>query len=97
MADQQVNSSELSSLDPTPSAASMATGTVSAAPPAMPPRPLSPKDEAKTTLKEAFPNVDENVIEAVLVASGGQIEPAFNALLGIPPIPGSSLTQLTQA
>jgi len=89
MADQQVNNSELHSLDPTPTAGSMATATAGGTVPAMPPRPPSPKDEAKRTLKEAFPNVDENVIEAVLVASGGQIEPAFNALLGISPIPGS--------
>lgn len=34
-------------------------------------------------LKEAFPTVDSSVIKAVLRASGGQVEPAFNALLGI--------------
>lgn len=34
------------------------------------------------TLKEAFPTVDDNVIKAILRASGGQVEPAFNALLG---------------
>jgi hypothetical protein len=33
-------------------------------------------------LKEAFPTVDDNVIKAVLSASGGRVEPAFNALLG---------------
>jgi len=87
MADGQVNDPELNSLEPTPTARPMATTTAASVAPAMPPRPLSPKDEAKTTLKEAFPNVDENVIEAVLVASGGQIEPAFNALLGTSPIP----------
>jgi hypothetical protein len=37
----------------------------------------------KVTLKEAFPSVDDNVIEAVLIASSGNIEPAFNALLGM--------------
>jgi CDK inhibitor PHO81 len=39
--------------------------------------------QAKATLKEAFPDVDEAIIEAVLIASGGSIEPAFNALLGM--------------
>jgi len=34
------------------------------------------------TLKEAFPEIDATVIGAVLQASGGRIEPAFNALLG---------------
>lgn len=93
MSDQQVNNnSDLHSLDPTPTAGPMATATATSGVPAMPPRPLSLKDEAKRTLKEAFPNVDENVIEAVLVASGGQIEPAFNALLGISPILGLNLT-----
>jgi hypothetical protein len=33
-------------------------------------------------LKEAFPTVDDGVIKAVLSASGGNVEPAFNALLG---------------
>ena len=38
-------------------------------------------EEAKNNLIEAFPKVDRNVIEAVLNASGGNIEPAFNALM----------------
>lgn len=33
------------------------------------------------TLKEAFPSIDNAVIKAVLTASGGRIEAAFNALL----------------
>lgn len=33
-------------------------------------------------LKEAFPTLDDAVIRAVLTASGGKIDPAFNALLG---------------
>jgi hypothetical protein len=33
-------------------------------------------------LKEAFPSIDESVIKAVLSASRGLIEPAFQALLG---------------
>ncbi|KAK9237208.1 hypothetical protein V1525DRAFT_169599 [Lipomyces kononenkoae] len=52
-------------------------------PPSRPPRPLSPFSQAHKTLKEAFPNIDENVIKAVLIASGGQIHPAFNALLSM--------------
>lgn len=74
------NLPELSTLDPTPS--TMAAATVPVAPP-MPTRPMSTTEQNKVTLKEAFPNVDENVIEAVLIASSGNIEPAFNALLGI--------------
>ncbi|KAL8787008.1 MAG: hypothetical protein Q9213_002444 [Squamulea squamosa] len=54
-----------------------------AAPP-KPPRPAKPNPirEAENTLKEAFPSVDIAVIKAVLRASGGHVEPAFNALLG---------------
>lgn len=52
------------------------------APPPKPPRPLSPREQAETTLREAFPSIDAGVIRAVLAASGGQVEPAFNALLG---------------
>jgi hypothetical protein len=53
------------------------------APPAKPPRPLSPQQQAENTLKEAFPSIDAAVVKAVLRASGGRVEPAFNALLGI--------------
>jgi CUE domain len=74
---------ELNELDPAPASQ---TAPAAAAPP-MPARPLSPMQQAKVTLKEAFPAVDDNVIEAVLIASGGNIEPAFNALLGIAPFP----------
>jgi hypothetical protein len=38
---------------------------------------------AETTLIEAFPSIDVKVVKAVLVASGGKVEPAFNALLGM--------------
>ncbi|MCJ1475348.1 ubiquitin-binding protein cue5 [Lambiella insularis] len=54
--------------------------TEQAAPP-QPPRPLNPRQQAETTLKEAFPSIDNAVIRAVLTASGGQLEPAFHALL----------------
>lgn len=53
------------------------------APPSKPPRPLSPQSQKENTLKEAFPSIDVKVIRAVLTASGGNVEPAFNALLGI--------------
>lgn len=51
-------------------------------PPPKPPRPLSPQQQAENTLKEAFPSIDAAVVKAVLMASGGRVEPAFNALLG---------------
>jgi hypothetical protein len=50
-------------------------------PPQKPPRPMSPQQQAQNTLIEAFPDIDNNVIKAVLVASGGKVEPAFHALL----------------
>jgi hypothetical protein len=53
------------------------------APPPKPPRPLSPKAQAEATLIEAFPSIDAKVVRAVLVASGGKVEPAFNALLSM--------------
>lgn len=51
------------------------------APPPQPPRPVSEQQRNETTLKEAFPSVDLAVIKAVLMASGGRVEQAFNALL----------------
>ncbi|KAH0543850.1 hypothetical protein FGG08_001889 [Glutinoglossum americanum] len=51
--------------------------------PPKPPRPLSPQQQAEATLREAFPSIDAAVVRAVLTASGGRIEPAFNALLGM--------------
>lgn len=51
--------------------------------PPKPPRPLSPQQIAENTLKEAFPSIDAAVVKAVLRASGGRVEPAFNALLGM--------------
>lgn len=52
--------------------------------PTKPPRPVSQQQKNEQTLKEAFPSIDLAVIRAVLIASGGQIDPAFNALLGTP-------------
>ncbi|KAL9062196.1 MAG: hypothetical protein Q9157_009139, partial [Trypethelium eluteriae] len=60
-----------------------AAPTQEEAPPAKPPRPMSPQAQAEATLIEAFPDMDAKVVKAVLVASGGKVEPAFNALLGM--------------
>ncbi|KAL8909746.1 MAG: hypothetical protein Q9207_000055 [Kuettlingeria erythrocarpa] len=49
--------------------------------PPKPPRPSNPLQQAENTLKEAFPSIDPSVVKAVLRASGGSVEPAFNALL----------------
>ena len=49
--------------------------------PTKPPRPLSTREQNELTLREAFPTIDASVIKAVLTASGGSVEPAFNALL----------------
>ncbi|OCK78043.1 hypothetical protein K432DRAFT_418238 [Lepidopterella palustris CBS 459.81] len=53
------------------------------APPPKPPRPMSPQAQAENTLMEAFPGIDSKIVKAVLVASGGKVEPAFNALLSM--------------
>jgi hypothetical protein len=44
---------------------------------------MSPQAQAEATLVEAFPSIDAKVVKAVLVASGGKVEPAFNALLSM--------------
>ena len=59
----------------------MNTALVETVPPAQPSRPKSPFSQAEVTLIEAFPGLDAKVVKAVLVASGGKLEPAFNALL----------------
>lgn len=50
--------------------------------PPKPPRPLTEAQKNNLMLKEAFPTVEDGIIRAVLSASGGEVEPAFNALLG---------------
>ncbi|RDW62745.1 hypothetical protein BP5796_11047 [Coleophoma crateriformis] len=57
--------------------------TVEEEAPPKPPRPLSPQQQNEQTLREAFPSIDAAVVKAVLTASGGRVEPAFNALLGM--------------
>jgi hypothetical protein len=57
-----------------------AAGSNEAAPP-KPPRPQTEEQKNMATLKEAFPSVDDAVIKAVLRASSGRIDSAFNALL----------------
>ena len=64
-----------------PAPETTATGENEAAP-VKPPRPLSEAQKNEMILKEAFPSVDAGVIKAVLSASAGRVEPAFNALLG---------------
>ncbi|XP_044723925.1 CUE domain-containing protein [Hirsutella rhossiliensis] len=67
----------------TPKPAAVSTPPVSPVEPA-PPKPPRPQSETQTNvmiLKEAFPSVEEPVIKAILRASGGRVETAFNALL----------------
>lgn len=53
------------------------------APPPKPPRPMTEQQKNEAILKEAFPSIEAGVIKAVLIASGGRIDPAFNALLAM--------------
>lgn len=51
--------------------------------PPPPPRPVSRVSQIKQDLKDAFPNIEDKLITAVLIASQGNADPAFNALLYI--------------
>ncbi|CUM64530.1 uncharacterized protein PRCAT00002135001 [Priceomyces carsonii] len=51
------------------------------APPQRPPRPVSPLTRVTNDLKEAFPAIEEKYITAMLIASQGNVDPAFNGLL----------------
>ncbi|KAK6454051.1 uncharacterized protein RJT20DRAFT_131557 [Scheffersomyces xylosifermentans] len=51
--------------------------------PPQPPRPVDAVTRVTNELKEAFPNIEEKIITAVLIASQGVVDPAFNALLYI--------------
>jgi len=77
---------EESTTKPASATAASPTANVQAgeeAPPPKPPRPMTEAQKNEQILKEAFPSIDEGVIKAVLRASGGRIDPAFNALLGL--------------
>jgi len=50
-------------------------------PPPKPARPLSPREESKKNLKDAFPTIEDSIIESILIASSFKLEPAFNALI----------------
>ncbi|KAK2032195.1 CUE domain-containing protein [Colletotrichum zoysiae] len=66
----------------TTTSSTMASSTTAAeVPPPKPPRPSTETQKTEDILKEAFPSIDISVIKAVLRASGGKIDPAFNALL----------------
>ncbi|POS87932.1 hypothetical protein EPUL_000191 [Erysiphe pulchra] len=52
-------------------------------PPPRAPQLTTPGLNGEEILIEAFPSIDLAVVKAVLRASGGLIEPAFNALLGM--------------
>lgn len=49
--------------------------------PPKPKRPVSPVEQMKQDLKDAFPNVEDKLITTVLIAASGVLEQAFNALL----------------
>lgn len=66
-----------------PISATTAPATSEEALPPKPPRPVSESHKNAQILKEAFPDIDITVIKAVLVASGGRVDPAFNALLSM--------------
>ncbi|KAF3924296.1 hypothetical protein ABW21_db0206864 [Orbilia brochopaga] len=53
------------------------------APPPKPPRPVTQFEQNVATLAEAFPDIELAVVKAVLTASRGQVEDAFNALLSM--------------
>ncbi|KAL1850198.1 ubiquitin-binding protein cue5 [Diaporthe australafricana] len=66
-----------------PAAPNPSTAASQEAPPPKPPRPVTEQQKNEAILKEAFPSIDASVIKAVLIASRGQVDPAFNALLGM--------------
>ncbi|KAK5660771.1 hypothetical protein OQA88_12137 [Cercophora sp. LCS_1] len=70
-----------STTNKTTGAASKPTSGSDEVPPPKPPRPVTEAERNLQTLQEAFPTIDPSVIKAVLRASRGSVEPAFNALL----------------
>ncbi|QSS54408.1 CUE domain-containing protein [Histoplasma capsulatum var. duboisii H88] len=83
--DDESQESGVTPIQPTsaPKASSQLTPGGNDGAPPKPPRPLSPMQQAESTLKEAFPSIDASVIKAVLVASDGNVERSFHALLGM--------------
>lgn len=78
-ADKADNVPESDALDE--SATAKATPTDDDVAPPPPARPLLPLARIKKDLKDAFPQTDDRVIEAILIASEGRADPAFTALL----------------
>ncbi|EQK98983.1 CUE domain protein [Ophiocordyceps sinensis CO18] len=83
MDDDDVQETALAGAPTTTKPAAASTPSASSDEP-VPPKPPRPQNETQTNvmiLKEAFPRVEEPVIKAILRASGGRVEMAFNALL----------------
>lgn len=49
--------------------------------PSLPKRPVSPFTKLKGELTEAFPNLEDKLITAIMILSQGQLDQSFNALL----------------
>ncbi|GME70783.1 unnamed protein product [Ambrosiozyma monospora] len=49
--------------------------------PSRPPRPVSAEQKLINQLQQAFPKIEEKYIKMALIASEGNLDPAFNALL----------------
>jgi hypothetical protein len=73
----------MSAPSPTKEAAVAPTTPAQAAAEAVPETPRAHADPNVDTLKAAFPDIDEAVISAVLMASGHNLERSFDALLGM--------------
>ncbi|KAI5969174.1 CUE5 [Candida margitis] len=65
----------------TEKAQSTETKSEESAPPVPPKRPTDPVEQIVQDLKDAFPQTEDKLITAVLIASQGNPEPAFGALL----------------
>lgn len=68
---------------PAPSLPPRNQANKSPSPPPKPHRPLSPFSQAHLTLSEAFPTIEPKVVLAILIASSGLVDPAFNGLLSL--------------
>ncbi|KOS22436.1 Ubiquitin-binding protein CUE5 [Escovopsis weberi] len=80
MDDDDVQESGVTATDRNAAPTDRSVSTADALPP-KPPRPVTDAQKNMMMLKEAFPSVDDNVIKAVLSASRGHVESAFDALL----------------